>query len=817
MYDIDEYEQTRMRWEPWIALGVGGVVYGLLTLWSVPCLSPSVWDDVAAAAGLYPPANPFPGLYRLLVGLLFSCLPAGWAFDVLPHLGRASLALSSVFAYLIFRETLPAVLRMKVHMSRLAVPLGRLCAGLAALLFACSDPAWRAGQSFTPVSVFLLLSTASAYLFFRFLRRGSIVALYGCFALLGVVSAESTLGFLMALVAAAGVVFAVGWARDPDVPLVNPLVDDLVREIVFKRLTYVWAACFLLTVGVNVWRFVAQEGLEAAGSEGVPGLLFEYFRGAWLATRDAASGPGWLFALLLGLAPFVLALKLLPRAWDDDKFLPWSVGVVYAVVGVISLSQLAGARVFWFWTWMDAPRTMVSSDTLLSFVLLFDVATVALALGVLGMDALCRNYRRIARQNYPESMLEQGPAELAESLGRARAIRKNAFWTVLALVPCLVLPGRLLTTERGMAQAIASCVEETLLETEGCEAIFTDGSLDGLLELGALRRGRTLHCLSLMAPSTPRMRMVRQRVVKDDDREDRLLLETDAVSALRAWVASKPERLAKCAVQIGFEMWQRSKRKLPPMSGLVALPGGVSEAERARALEACVKLGDFAYDVAKRGMDADETDPDAAVAGDTERVTDLALRGRFPFVLWRLARIAQQRSRVADEAGDRAGAFREAARADELDNVNAQFRKMRRAANWFKVQNGGRLSPREGLVIGLSRADFALAGRYAAPILAADPDEPRANFALGMMYYQDEQFSRAEQYLAKCLKRRPDEPAVLNNLALVQMRLGKFDEAEANVRHALEKHPELAEAKKTLARVLDARAAASQTPAADRR
>ena len=125
--------------------------------------------------------------------------------------------------------------------------------------------------------------------------------------------------------------------------------------------------------------------------------------------------------------------------------------------------------------------------------------------------------------------------------------------------------------------------------------------------------------------------------------------------------------------------------------------------------------------------------------------------------------------------------------------------------NWLKKQNGGQLSPREGLVIGLARADFALAGRYAAPVLAADPDDPRANFALGMMYFQDEQYSRSEQYLAKCLKRRPDEPAVLNNLAIVQMKLGKLDEAEQNVRRVLEKHPDISEAKKTLDRVLKAK------------
>ena len=168
------------------------------------------------------------------------------------------------------------------------------------------------------------------------------------------------------------------------------------------------------------------------------------------------------------------------------------------------------------------------------------------------------------------------------------------------------------------------------------------------------------------------------------------------------------------------------------------------------------------------------------------------------------------RSRSAEESGNRALAFHESARADEMDSINTQVTEMKRRLNWVKNQNGGQLSPREGLVIGLSRADFALAGQFASTVLKADPDDPRANFALGMRFFQEEQYSRAEQYLTRCLKRRPNEPAVLNNLAIVQMRLGKLDEAERNARAVAEKYPTLAEARKTLERVLKAKVEAEK-------
>ncbi len=780
-----------MKWRDGLmTVGVGVLAYALLTVWQLPCLHPSVWDEVTVAAGLRPPAHPFPGLYRMIVGSLFSCLPTGFVLDALSRLGRISVALSSIFVYLVFRDMLPATLRIKVHMARIVARMGRLIAFLAALLIVCSDPVWRAGQTFAPVSLFLLLTTGAGYLFSRFLHRGELPSLYACCAVLGVVSADSVLGFPLSFLMALGMVVAVRLARNPKVPLVNPLVDDFVCEVVFKRLSYIWTFFFALMVGMNVWRFIAQDGMQANGLSSVLGVFLDYFRGAYGTARGAASGTGWLFILLFSVAPFILAIKLLPRAWDDDRFLPWAVGMVYATLGMLALSQLAGVREFWFWR-----RVVVASDALLMTALALDAAVIAFALAVFGVDAICRNYRRIAQQRYPDSMLEDSPSKMADSLKRARALRKTIFWTAFCAVPLLVVPGRICSTERGMARLIAASVEETLRETEGCETIFTDGSFDELLELEALRRGRPMVCLSLMAPNTPRTRAIRLRVAHDE--EDRLLLETDVASALRTWVTMKPERLAKSAVQIGFEIWKRAHRPLPPLSGLVALPGGMSDAARARALKACMNLGDDARMLAERGR--------AASAGDR------GIQGKFPFVLWRLSRLAQMRSRMADEVGNSEEACREAEWADELDAVNAQVQKMKHDMDWLKLQNGGQPSPREGLVICLMHADFKLAGRYAAPILMADPDEPRANFALGMKYYQEEQYSRAERCLARCLKRRPDEPAVLNNLAIVQIKLGRLDDAERNVRHALEVHPGLTEAKKTLEQVLKVRAQAAGT------
>jgi Tfp pilus assembly protein PilF len=78
---------------------------------------------------------------------------------------------------------------------------------------------------------------------------------------------------------------------------------------------------------------------------------------------------------------------------------------------------------------------------------------------------------------------------------------------------------------------------------------------------------------------------------------------------------------------------------------------------------------------------------------------------------------------------------------------------------------------------------------YAETILAAEPDNADANFAMGMYYLKENQLTRAEEYLKRCLVRKPNEPAVYNNLAMIQLTLGKLDAAEINVQKALKLIP----------------------------
>ena len=114
------------------------------------------------------------------------------------------------------------------------------------------------------------------------------------------------------------------------------------------------------------------------------------------------------------------------------------------------------------------------------------------------------------------------------------------------------------------------------------------------------------------------------------------------------------------------------------------------------------------------------------------------------------------------------------------------------------MQKGARLTLREGLKLGLDRADFRLARTYAQQVLASNPDDSAANFAIGMGYFVEEQYGRAEIYLKRSLASRPDEPAALNNLAIALLRQGRYAEAETNALHALRVLPDSRAVKKTV-------------------
>ena len=223
----------------------------------------------------------------------------------------------------------------------------------------------------------------------------------------------------------------------------------------------------------------------------------------------------------------------------------------------------------------------------------------------------------------------------------------------------------------------------------------------------------------------------------------------------------------------------------------MARPKGFPEGLAEAGAKAARALADRILDIYNEDDELETTSPE--------------LRDIFVRMQWRLARMCRVRADKLDTDKNTAEAVRESKLADELDKRNTAFKKIRQQLEMLG-HGGSRLTPREGLKLGMDRADFRMAEMFARQVLVSDPDDLAANFVMGMFYFGNGQYGRAEVYLSKCLGQRPDEWTILNNLAVAQLRQGMLAEAEENARHAVRSNPDSREAKRTLENVLKAKA-----------
>jgi Flp pilus assembly protein TadD len=766
------------------AASLGGVVFCLLMLWSFPVIEPSAWQDAAEAVGTRPPQNLFPGLWRVLAAGVFKVFSVSAGLSMLSLLGKVSVAVSTGFAYLTFREIMALTLRLRLQYSRARYFVARLAAGVGALLFAFSDPVWRAGQFFSPVTFLVLLAVFGMYLFFAFLQGGSLLIAYCAMFVLGVLSADSPMGILL-LALCWGVYFmAARHVLSFEMPLMNPFIEQVSK----------WHMTFLFVFGMiggivgNCFSFAEMGGMDAVGLS-VGDLPLKYGLHMWSRVTSCASLMGWVIAFGVVVAPTVVCIILLPRAADEEQFLPYHIGAVYLFAGLLSLAQFCQVDALWFWTWISKP-TMVTSNFLLCMFMFALSATTVFSLAVLGIDTLCRNHRRLALQRYADMRqdIESRPEVVSPRV--MQFLRRLGVVAVPLIILGSSLPGRHLGKAREMMSILSDYAVEVVEECGPVKWLFTDGSFDPLLEVVAAVGGREVRPVGMIdRNNSPYEAYLRMRGVSDA--EDKLSMEVSGGMALRSWLRDKKERLVDVAIQLGFDIWKRDGHAIPPCSGLVSRPVGMDEADCARGVAHARALGARVLEFYAKGGPPRNAGP---------RLIDL-----FLFVQWRIARIARMRAEREDNAGNAQGSLEDVALSEQLDEKNASLKRILEGMEKARQIMSRQITPREGLQMALTRADFALARRYAEPILKADPDEPQANFGMGMSYFVQEQWTRAEAYLMRCLIRNPKEPAIYNNLAVLQMKTGRFDAAEKNARRALELIPESAEVQDTLKQVLKAR------------
>ena len=134
---------------------------------------------------------------------------------------------------------------------------------------------------------------------------------------------------------------------------------------------------------------------------------------------------------------------------------------------------------------------------------------------------------------------------------------------------------------------------------------------------------------------------------------------------------------------------------------------------------------------------------------------------------------------------------------------------MNRSQRRANKRNSGGTDPAhlELLQAGLQHhqaGQFQQAEQIYRQVLDANPDEPDANYLLGMLYNQSGDNDGAVERVTRSIKARPKFPPAHNNLGTIYEEMDRMEDAAASYRRAVRLDPSMAEAHNNLGNALKA-------------
>lgn len=713
-------------------------------------LDPSLWGEMSAAAGLRPPSTIFAGPWRLVVMWLLSVCGPGYIVEVLRIGGALLGGLSVLFVYLVIRQILAYLTRVKdlKYWSWIAP----LFAIVATICFGAGNAFIRALSPVSPGALRMFVLVISLYFFLRFVQAGGIWRVLLSMVFAGILAGETLVGFLLL-----GVYYIV--ERLALAAAVNGKLDvdaDPEKHLAFMprwRMFFSFVFGLALLVGVNIATFVSFGGLEANGWSAFD-VAFHYVVKYYGFLASAASPIGWLLAITFSLLPLVVTLVLFPMLCRDTEPLRFRLGLMVFFAGALALVQCGILPYTRLWSFSSG-AVEINSDFLECVFMLMTAVTLALAASCFTLG--CQEIFFFDE--------DDGSFKVAEPRG---PVMRNLVQVIVivCVLPTVFRIYRPIETE--LRSIVHDAIVETVRECGDAKFVFTDGRLDPGVELIASMMGSQVKPLNMMSGPSSWEKYIRTRNFEEGS-PDRASAEIGVPVLLRVWAGEMTNGMDNAAVQLGFEFWRRARKPLPKCSGFVAREKGLSDAEVERGIS-------VANAIAARIIRIAKENPHMAVSP--------ALRSAVSSVSWRISRFARMRD---DEQ-----------LANELDERNDAVKHMMRLIDYERMRTFMQMTPYEGLRLSLRRADFVEARKYGATVLQIDPEDPEANFGTGMAFLMEEKYKEAEFYLARTLVKRPDEPAVLNNLSIIFRKTNRLEKSLEYVRKAHELAPENEEISRTL-------------------
>lgn len=746
-------------------------------------IPPELWEEISVAAKLRPPRHEFPALWQVIISGFSGAVGVVNCISALKPAGAVSLGVLAAMAFRLFSECIPGPVRSMMDHDAKCRWIGNAVIAQGVLFWVCSDPVWLAGRVFSPEILRLLLAMGVFLFAVCAVKKSSVACMIVSGALAGFAAADTPLMFLPPVMCA---VYLYRRSKDVNVLNIPSIAAPFTLLVTLRRTALAFSIAWIVAVVVNLSFY----RLCGGGGETDTGLFIAIVRYVMHYVYFATSSitpMGCLIVFAVVVMPAVIISARMKHLTDLANFLSAPQGFLIFGAGMFAFLQSTGFSSWHFWRWREGA---VSSAYLLCLCMLVAALTAMSALCVFAVEIYFRNHRRLVEVMYPDAVEDEPLARrtlisFRKSMKFLRTL--CCFEPVLAVA--LVIPFRFGGTVREMSSVVNDAVRQTVAECGDAPMVFTDGALDAAIETIAAESGRKIKALSMMSGPSRYDRALRTRGETDED--VRRILAEGAADALRSWVRSAHPCASNIALQVGFELWRHDGLEMPRHGGFVSRTAGFPAGEIDGRVASARKIADRILSLYARA------DPAKAAYPELNRL--------FLFVQWRLSRMCRMRANEADRMRNAELSEMEQTLADELDAHNPEWMKIQERMDWIGRHGGMRLTPREGLRLGLGSADYRRARNYAREMLAIDSGDVEANFALAMCYFVEKQYGRAEKYFRTCLVRAPDEPAVLNNLAIVLLRMDRLDEAEKKALHALEVMPDSHEIKTTLHHIRSAR------------
>ncbi len=777
---------TRLSWLDYVLVLIVGIFVAAFTWFAgsstISLLPADMWNDFAVAAGVRPPASPFPLLWHQVVSCLVSACGMKTAMLVLRISGPVALGLIVPLVVFIFYRALPVPFVNYFYRFPLGRFLLRSLLLLGVCLFVFSEPVFLSATILSPdlFRFFLCLVMASLCLFAVGCPRWQILMLAGACA--GFVAAESPIGIVL-FIAFAVRFFRVRFASpqtssvDPYSPYApytpyspyapyapyapssssTPPVSPFSHFYMPFHFANGFIFAFVGAATLNLAFFLSHA--QYSGSRSVLSGLLCYLLDYVEVVAESSSLFEFFLIFCLILCPLAYVLFMRRKLFDINRLLKFRTIYTFSFIAVLAIVLSLPLSFAWFWKW---PFVFghVYTPYVLQFCLLGSSLTAMLSVCALFIELIFRDSRNITEADIPLPLID----ELDQpEVSRRRMARPVVY--LLVIVPFIVLFALLIGLKFNnpsleAARILNDAARLVVRESGDVKYLWTDGSLDAAVECLSRMEGGHLKALSMMAPPSPYEASLRLR--GETDLEVREALGVGAAEALRAWVRAKSPIVADCAIQQGFDLWINNQYPCPPCGGLVARTTGKGIGQ-----EGIQK----ANDLADRIQEMCENH-------NLKRALDIRIYSMLTALQFRLARLGLMRSRQASAEHDRKRVAEEITRATRLDGANPELTKLKNEARKAESAASIRFTAKEGLAMGAAKGDLAFAHGYALEIVKFEPRHFLANYTLALGALKDRDFVRAEQYLRTCLELKPKDVGTLNGLAVVMIRLGRLDEAE---------------------------------------